>query len=170
MPESLKAEIRAAISNAYYDARNAGETMEHAADVAATKVMEILEGPPKDLPGAFPRDPGSMTLPEDTRFSMMTLPDGSLMRRPTPLKDVLESVPNQDARPIAGRSDGGDAGPQSLEPAEADAIAESVVMNERLQTLVLHCDRCGQNRGLTGSTTDTEYELACGHWVDIEGE
>ena len=28
--------VRAVISNAYYDARNAGRTMEHAADEAAT--------------------------------------------------------------------------------------------------------------------------------------
>lgn len=88
MPESLKATIRAAISNAYYDARNAGETMESAADRAATDVMEILEGPPKDdLPGAFPH-PG-----------FIEMPDGALMRRPDPgtfdLQDTTSDRPGQ---------------------------------------------------------------------------
>jgi hypothetical protein len=34
--------IRAAISDSYYDARNAGMTMEWAADAATAKVMEIV--------------------------------------------------------------------------------------------------------------------------------
>lgn len=44
MPEStaLRSAIRAAISNSYYDARNAGRTMEQAADDAADRVMACL--------------------------------------------------------------------------------------------------------------------------------
>lgn len=42
MAESLAARIRAAISDSYYDARNDGLTMEHAADQATAKVMEIV--------------------------------------------------------------------------------------------------------------------------------
>ena len=38
----LRSVIRAVISNAYYDARNAGEGMEFAADRAADSVMEIV--------------------------------------------------------------------------------------------------------------------------------
>lgn len=34
--------IRAAISDSYYDARNDGLTMEHAADEATAKVMQII--------------------------------------------------------------------------------------------------------------------------------
>lgn len=40
--DTLRSDIRAAISNAYYDARNAGRTMEHAADDAADRVMACL--------------------------------------------------------------------------------------------------------------------------------
>lgn len=39
---TLQADIRAAISNAYYEARNHGQTMEVAADNAATSVMAVL--------------------------------------------------------------------------------------------------------------------------------
>ena len=39
---ALRGEVRAAISNAYYDARNAGRTMEHAADDAADRVIACL--------------------------------------------------------------------------------------------------------------------------------
>lgn len=35
-------DVRAAISDAYYDARNAGETMEQAADNAADAVMALV--------------------------------------------------------------------------------------------------------------------------------
>lgn len=35
--------IRGAISDSYYDARNDGLTMEHAADTATAKVMAIIE-------------------------------------------------------------------------------------------------------------------------------
>lgn len=37
-----KSLIRAAVSNAYYDARNAGHTMEQAADNAVTALVPIL--------------------------------------------------------------------------------------------------------------------------------
>ena len=38
-----RATIRAAISNAYYDTRNTGGTMEQAADAAADAVMALAE-------------------------------------------------------------------------------------------------------------------------------
>lgn len=37
-----RADVRAAISNAYYEARNHGQTMEQAADHAADAVMEVF--------------------------------------------------------------------------------------------------------------------------------
>lgn len=40
--DTLRGEIRAAISNAYYDARNTGRTMEHAADEAANQVLALV--------------------------------------------------------------------------------------------------------------------------------
>lgn len=43
LQRTVRDEIRAAISNAYYDARNAGQTMDQAADRAALKVIEIVE-------------------------------------------------------------------------------------------------------------------------------
>lgn len=39
---SLREDIRSAISNAYYENRGAGQTMETAADDAVAAVMEIL--------------------------------------------------------------------------------------------------------------------------------
>jgi hypothetical protein len=39
-------EVRPAISNAYYDARNAGETMEDAASRAAGAVLAVLQDSP----------------------------------------------------------------------------------------------------------------------------
>ena len=38
----LRQEVRRVITNAYYDARNEGETMETAADRAADSVMAVL--------------------------------------------------------------------------------------------------------------------------------
>ena len=40
---TVRDRIRAAISDSYYDARNDGLTMEHAADQATAKVMVIFE-------------------------------------------------------------------------------------------------------------------------------
>lgn len=55
-----KQEIRAAISNAYYDARNTGRTMEAAADAAVEAVLAItqpinvvFDGPPSHEAGRF---------------------------------------------------------------------------------------------------------------------
>lgn len=42
MAETLADRIRAAISDSYYDARDDGLTMEHAADQATAKVMQIV--------------------------------------------------------------------------------------------------------------------------------
>jgi hypothetical protein len=42
---TVRDRIRAAISDSYYDARNDGLTMEHAADQATAKVMAIIEEP-----------------------------------------------------------------------------------------------------------------------------
>ena len=39
---TVRDRIRAAISDSYYDARNDGLTMEHAADQATAKVMQII--------------------------------------------------------------------------------------------------------------------------------
>lgn len=39
----LQSKIRAAISNAYYDARNEGQTMEAAADNATAAVVALIE-------------------------------------------------------------------------------------------------------------------------------
>ena len=47
MKDETRVEIRAAISNAYYDARNAGRTMEAAADSATAAVVRIVEGASK---------------------------------------------------------------------------------------------------------------------------
>lgn len=44
LTDELKSDIRAAISNAYYEARNAGRTMEHAADDAVEALTPILQG------------------------------------------------------------------------------------------------------------------------------
>lgn len=53
---TLRDDVRAAISNAYYDARNAGRTMEHAADVATDAVMQLVMPPTaSDLPDEGPR-------------------------------------------------------------------------------------------------------------------
>jgi hypothetical protein len=41
----IRDRIRAAISDSYYDARNDGLTMEHAADTATAKVMSIISEP-----------------------------------------------------------------------------------------------------------------------------
>ena len=40
---NLREEVRAKISDAYYDARNAGQTMETAADVAADAVLAVVK-------------------------------------------------------------------------------------------------------------------------------
>ena len=40
----MRSLIRVAISDAYYEARNDGETMESAADAAASGVWTVLEG------------------------------------------------------------------------------------------------------------------------------
>ena len=75
MPESLKATIRAAISNAYYDSRNTGGTMEDGADRAATDVMEILAE-------HFAAD----SLQEERVLEgagFIVMPDGTLMKRPS---------------------------------------------------------------------------------------
>lgn len=40
---SARSELRAAISDAYYEARNEGRTMESAADVAVDAVLEVFE-------------------------------------------------------------------------------------------------------------------------------
>jgi tRNA(Ile2) C34 agmatinyltransferase TiaS len=40
--ETIRDRIRDAISDSYYDARNDGLTMEHAADTATAKVMAII--------------------------------------------------------------------------------------------------------------------------------
>jgi transcription elongation GreA/GreB family factor len=45
MPDELQQKIRAAISTAYYDARNHGRTMEDAADRATTAVMRLVGKP-----------------------------------------------------------------------------------------------------------------------------
>lgn len=48
MSDDLRKDIRTAITNAYYDARNDGRTMESAADIAADAVMVVVaaaEGP-----------------------------------------------------------------------------------------------------------------------------
>jgi hypothetical protein len=41
-PRPTFASIRKAITDSYYDCRNTGETMETAADLAATRVMNLL--------------------------------------------------------------------------------------------------------------------------------
>lgn len=46
---TIRDRIRAAISDSYYDARNDGLTMEHAADQATAKVMVVLEDLVVDL-------------------------------------------------------------------------------------------------------------------------
>lgn len=58
-PET-KAQIRAAISNAYYEARNQGRTMESAANAAVEAVLAtmqpinvIIDGPPSHESGRF---------------------------------------------------------------------------------------------------------------------
>ena len=51
--DTLRSEVRAAISNAYYDARNAGRTMEHAADDAAARVMARLSRPAEKVRPGF---------------------------------------------------------------------------------------------------------------------
>lgn len=38
----LRSQVRAAISNAYYEARNEGRTMESAADDATEKVLDVM--------------------------------------------------------------------------------------------------------------------------------
>jgi len=43
MTEPLLPRLRAAISNAYYDARNTGRTMEQAADTAAADCEEVVK-------------------------------------------------------------------------------------------------------------------------------
>lgn len=43
--EPLRAEVRRNVTNAYYDARNKGETMETAADWAADRVMDSVVAP-----------------------------------------------------------------------------------------------------------------------------
>lgn len=40
--DGLRGQIRAAISNAYYEARNHGQTMEVAADNATAKVVALI--------------------------------------------------------------------------------------------------------------------------------
>lgn len=90
MPESLKASVRAAISNAYYDARNAGDTMETAADVAATAVMKLVFEHIEQERGGQEE----YTL-DGTGF--YTLPDGTLMKRPNP--DALDLQGTTSDRP-----------------------------------------------------------------------
>lgn len=42
MPDEFREKVRAAISNAYYDARNERRTMEQAADVATAAVLRLM--------------------------------------------------------------------------------------------------------------------------------
>lgn len=44
LDRAAKSLIRGAISDAYYESRNDGQTMEHAASDAARRVLEVLEG------------------------------------------------------------------------------------------------------------------------------
>lgn len=55
MTNPIHQRVRAAISDSYYDARDSGLTMEHAADHAAAKVMAIIDGHPRP-----PEDDGAI--------------------------------------------------------------------------------------------------------------